>query len=241
MIQIEGRNPVYEAIRSGKVLRVKIAKEVEKENKIRKIISLLAKERTPFEFTRLKELNKISLTGRHQGVVAYVKQPEILTLDEFLRDSNRDVCILLLIQIQDPHNLGAILRTAECSGVDGVVIAKKKSVGVTPTVHRISMGGSIYVPVFREKLRPAIKLLRDEGFRIIGVDSSGSLEYFKEDLTGAIAFILGGEDRGVNPILLNKCDNVVSIPTLGRIQSLNVSVAVSIVLYERLRQKILNS
>jgi 23S rRNA (guanosine2251-2'-O)-methyltransferase len=237
MIQIEGRNPVYEAIRSGKVLRVKIAKEVEKESKIRKIIGLLAKERTPYEFTRLNELNKISSTSRHQGVIAYIKQPEILTLDEFMRDSSGDICILILDQIQDPHNLGAILRTAECSGIDGVVVAKKKSVGVTPTVHRISMGGSIYVPVFREKLYPAIKLLRDEGLRIIGVDSSGSLEYFKEDFTGATAFVIGGEDRGVNPILLKRCDNVVSIPMLGRIQSLNVSVAVSIILYERLRQK----
>lgn len=237
MIQIEGRNPVLEAIRGSKVLRVKVAKEVEKESKIRKIISLLAKKRTPYEFTKLNELNKISLTGRHQGVIAFIKQPEILTLDMFLRDSGRDVCILLLDQIQDPHNLGAILRSAECSGIDGVVIAKRKSVGLTPTVHRISMGGSIYVPVFREKLYPAIKLLRDEGLRIIGVDPSGSLEYYKEDLTGATAFVIGGEDKGVNPILLKKCDNIVFIPTLGRIQSLNVSVAVSVVLYERVRQK----
>jgi len=191
------------------------------------------------ESTTLTELDRISSTGHHQGIIAYVKPSKDRTLKRVLTDAGRNICVLILDQVQDPHNLGAILRTAESSGVNCVIIPKRRSVDITPAVHRVSMGGSIYVPVLKENLFSALKLLKKEGIRLIGVDPSGSTEYFSENLCGAVAFVLGGEDRGISPTLLERCDSVVRIPMLGRLKSLNVSVATAIVLYERVRQQML--
>jgi 23S rRNA (guanosine2251-2'-O)-methyltransferase len=224
------------------VLRVMIAREVvDKGEQIRKIIDLSGEKAVTVESTSLTELDKISATGRHQGVIAYVKPPKGRSLTRMLMDAGRNICVLLLDRVQDPQNLGAILRTAESTEVDGVIIPKRRSVDVTPAVHWVSMGGSIYVPVFKENLYSVLKLLKKEGIRIIGVDPSGSVEYFSENLSGAIAFVLGGEDRGISPTLLKRCDSVVCIPMLGRLKSLNVSVAAAIVLYERVRQQMLQS
>jgi len=118
-----------------------------------------------------------------------------------------------------------------------VVIPKKGSADLGATVHRVSMGGSLHVPVWRRSLYTAIKTLKDDGFRVVGVDASGDSPYWAVDLTGAIAFVIGGEDRGINPTLLEKCDTLIRIPMMGKIPSLNVSVATAIVLYERIRQQ----
>jgi 23S rRNA (guanosine2251-2'-O)-methyltransferase len=238
VIQTEGRNPVYEALRARRVLRLKIAREVEKEKKIQLIIGLSNASYVPIDFTNMAELKRISETGHHQGVIAYVKPSQIRSLRTIVVEMKNDLCLLLLEQLQDPQNLGAILRTAESTGTSAVIIPKRKSVGLTPTVHRTSMGGSLYVPVFRENFYSVLKILQDEGIRVIGVDPSGSTEYFSENLTGAVAFVLGGEDRGISPALLSKCDSIVRIPMRGRIESLNVSVSATLVLYERLRQQI---
>jgi 23S rRNA (guanosine2251-2'-O)-methyltransferase len=120
--------------------------------------------------------------------------------------------------------------------VDAVLIPKKGSVGVTPTVHRVSMGGSIYVPVFQQSLYTAVKLLQTEGVEVIGLDQGEGEIYYDTDLSGAVAFVAGGESRSVSSSLLDKCDRVVRIPMHGRLESLNVSIATSIVLYERIRQ-----
>jgi 23S rRNA (guanosine2251-2'-O)-methyltransferase len=121
--------------------------------------------------------------------------------------------------------------------VNGLVISKKGSADIGATVHRVSMGGSLYVPVWKRSLYTAIKTLKNEGFRVVGVDASGDSLHWDVDLTGAIAFVIGGEDRGVNPTLLEKCDIIIRIPMMGNIPSLNVSVATAIVLYERIRQQ----
>jgi len=134
-------------------------------------------------------------------------------------------------------NLGSILRTAEATGVDAVVIPKKGSVGLTPAVLRASMGGGLHVPIVRDSLFQTTKLLKQEGVRLVAVDPTGSTDYFHERLTGSVALLLGGEDRGINPSLLDRCDNVVRIPMHGRITSLNVGAAAAIVLYERIRQQ----
>ena len=242
MIPIEGRNSVYEALKVNQVRRVMIAQEVvDIGQQIRKIIDLSSEKGVTIESTTLAELDKISATGHHQGIIAYVKPPKGRPLKRILMDAGRNICVLLLDQVQDPHNLGAILRTAESTAVNCVIIPKRRSVDITPAVHRVSMGGSIYVPVLKKSLYSALKLLKKEGIRIIGVDPSGSMEYFSENLSGAIAFVLGGEDRGISPTLLERCDSVVRIPMLGRLKSLNVSVATAIVLYERVRQQMLQS
>jgi 23S rRNA (guanosine2251-2'-O)-methyltransferase len=238
MIKAEGRNPVYEALKARRVLKLKIAREVEKEKKIQLIIELSKACSVPIDFTDKTELESLSETGHHQGVIAYVKPSQIHSLRAIVEKMNNDLCLLLLEQVQDPQNLGAILRTAESTATSAVIIPKRKSADLTPIVHRTSMGGSLYVPLFRENFHYVLKLLQEKGIRVVGVDPSGPTEYFSENLTGAVAFVLGGEDRGVSSSLLRKCNNVVRIPMRGRIESLNVSVSAALVLYERLRQQI---
>lgn len=237
MIQAEGRNPVYEALKAHRAVKLMVAREVEKEKKVQLILELSKAVGVPANFTSMTELDGLSETGRHQGVIAFVKPSQIRSLGAIVEEMNDDSCLLLLEQVQDPQNLGAILRTAESAAVCAVVIPKHKSVELTPAVHRVSMGGSLHVPLFRESLHSVSKLLQQKGVRLIGVDPSGSAEYFSENLTGAVAFVLGGEDRGISPSLLEKCDSVVRIPMRGKIESLNVSVSTALILYERLRQQ----
>lgn len=237
MIKTEGRNPVYEAVKAHRVIKLLIARKVEKERKIQLIVDLSKTYRVPIQFTTMAELEKLSETGHHQGVIAYAKPSQIRSLRTIIKDMNNDPCLLLLEQVQDPQNLGAILRTAASTATSAVIIPKRRSVGLTPTVSRVSMGGSLYVPLLRENLHSVLKLLCEEGIRVIGVDPSGSTEYFSENLTGAIAFMLGGEDRGVSSSLLKKCNAIVRIPTRGKVTSLNVSVSTALILYERLRQQ----
>jgi 23S rRNA (guanosine2251-2'-O)-methyltransferase len=184
-----------------------------------------------------KHIERLSTTGKHQGVIAYAQTSVNWNLSKVLQETGKEVCVLILDQIQDPHNLGAIIRTSEGAGIDGIVIPKKGSTGVNNTVHRISMGGSLYVPVWQTNLYPAIKQMQEEGLKIVGIDASGNKPYYEEDLSGAVCFVLGGENRGINPTLLSKCDSIVNIPMRGRLDSLNVSVATGIVLYERVRQQ----
>jgi 23S rRNA (guanosine2251-2'-O)-methyltransferase len=237
MIQVEGRNPVYEALKAHRAVKLMVAREVEKEKKVQLIIELSKAVGVSANLTSMAEINGLSETGRHQGVIAYVKPSQIRSLEEIVEGMSDDSCLLLLEQVQDPQNLGAILRTAESAAVCAVVVPKHGSVELTPAVHRVSMGGSLHVPFLRENLHSAAKLLQQNGIRVIGVDPTGPKEYFSENLTGAVAFVLGGENRGISPSLLEKCDNVVRIPMRGKIESLNVSVSTALILYERLRQQ----
>jgi len=237
MIQLEGRNPVQEAIQQGTVTLIRVEKGKEKDPKVQSILSAAAKKGVPVEYVLRQRLDRMSETGRHQGIMAVVEPNPVWGLEKVLTETGREACILLLDQVQDPHNLGAILRTSDAAGVDGVVIPKKGSADLGATVHRVSMGGSLHVPVWRRSLYTAIKTLKDDGFRVFGVDASGDAPYWGVDLTGAVAFVIGGEDRGVNPTLLEKCNTLIRIPMMGKIPSLNVSVATAIVLYERMRQQ----
>jgi 23S rRNA (guanosine2251-2'-O)-methyltransferase len=236
-MKVEGRNPVYEAIKANQILNFKIAREVIKEQKIQSIINLAKAYNVRFDLVNMVEIDRISETHHHQGVLAYIKSSPKKSLKMIIDEIKNDLCLLILEQVQDPHNLGAILRTAESTGTNAIIIPKRKNVGLTPAVHRASMGGSLYVPLLRENLFSTIKQLQKEGVRVIGVDPSGSTVYFNEILTGAVAFVLGGEDKGISSSLLGKCTNVVRIPMVGKIESLNISVSTAIILYERLRQK----
>jgi len=237
MIQLEGRNPVHEALKAGTVTLIRVEKDKQSDPKIQEILGAAARRKVPVEFASRQKMDGMSETGHHQGIIAVVEPNPAWSLEKVLKETGREACILLLDQVQDPHNLGAILRTSDAAAVDGVVIPKRGSADLGPTVHRVSMGGSLHVPVWRQSLYTAIKALKDDGFRIVGLDASGDTPYWGINLTGAVAFVLGGEDRGINPTLLDKCDTIVRIPMMGRIPSLNVSVATAIVLYERLRQQ----
>jgi 23S rRNA (guanosine2251-2'-O)-methyltransferase len=236
MIQLEGRNPVTEAIKQGLIINLKVERGHEKEVKIKVILDIARKTGVPVQFVNRKQIERLSSTGNHQGIIGYAQTDSKWGLGKVLQETGKDVCIVILDQVQDPHNLGAIIRTSEGAGVDGIAIPKKASASLSPTVHRVSMGGSLHVPVWETNLYPAIKLMKDEGLKMIAVDSSGSKPYYEEDLTGAVVLCFGGEDKGVSPTMISKCDSVVSIPMLGKISSLNVSVAAGVVLYERVRQ-----
>ena len=236
MLQVEGRNPVYEILKTTKPTKLLVSEKSRKEPRIQQIIELARKKRVPIEFVETSRLNRISETRRHQGVIALVKAPGYASIDRILHTGG-EICVLILDRVQDPMNLGSILRTAEASGVSGVVVPKKEGVGITPTVLRASMGAGLNVPVARTSLYQAVKLLSKEGARIVGVDPSGAVEHYDERLTGPLALVLGAEGKGISPTLLGKCDSVVRIPMVGDVQSLNVGVAAAIVLYERVRQQ----
>ncbi|MHA2394830.1 MAG: 23S rRNA (guanosine(2251)-2'-O)-methyltransferase RlmB [Promethearchaeota archaeon] len=237
MTQVEGRNPVYETLKRGGVKKLLVATGSEKGKRIQEILELARKKKVEVEFVRRPHLNSISKTRRHQGVIAISETPGYASLKAILEKTKGEVCIVILDGVQDPQNLGSILRTSDAAGVDAVVIPRKESVGLTPTVIRVSMGGGVSVPVARENLYPSVKLLRDEGVRLVCVDPLGTVNYWDMDLTGSVAFVFGGEDRGISPTLLGKCNSIMRIPMTGSIKNLNVGVSAALVLYERLRQK----
>ena len=236
MTQIEGRNPALETLRRGGVRKLLIAQGTTEDPKVKEIIELAKQRHAPIDYVDKTELDKMSETRHHQGVIAIVETPDYVPLSRIVEKAGRTPCIIILDGVQDPQNLGSILRTADATGVDVVLVPKKEGVGLTPTVLRVSMGGGAHVPVARESIYPALKLLRDEDIKLIAVDSSGDHDLWSEDLSGAVALVFGGEGEGISPTLLDKCDSVIRIPMQGHVTSLNVGVSAAVVLYERLRQ-----
>jgi len=237
MIQVEGRNPVHEALKTTKPEKLLIAEGTQEHPKTAEILRLAHEQGTPTEIVPKKRLDTLSQSGRHQGVIALIQPPKPPTLKTILTQNQGDITIILLDRLYDPMNLGSILRTAEATRVHAVIIPKKGSVGLTPAVLRASMGGGLHVPLIRDNLFQAIKLLKQEGVTLIGVTPTGPTDYYHQRLTGPIALLLGGEDRGINPSLLDRCDHTVRIPMHGHITSLNVAAAAAIILYERIRQQ----
>lgn len=235
MIQVEGRNPVQETLKTMKPMKILVANSVKEDTRIQKILKLARTKKVAIEFVEKREIDKLSQTRRHQGVIAIIDRPGYTSLGEVIREEE-DGCVLILDDVQDPMNLGSILRTAEGAGVKGVIIPKKGGVGLTEAVVRASMGGAFMTPIVRQSLYQAVKLLRDNDFRVIGVDPKNGSNYFSEDLTGPVAFVFGGEGKGISPTLLSKCDILVRIPMVGQVKSLNVGVSAAVILYERIRQ-----
>jgi 23S rRNA (guanosine2251-2'-O)-methyltransferase len=237
MSQVEGRNPVVETLKRGGVRKLLVAEGSTTDPKVKEIVEMAKRRGSPVEFVEKTVLDKMSETRRHQGVIALVEAPGYVALSSVVKKAGRTPCIIILDGVQDPQNLGSILRTADAAGVDAVLIPKKEGVGLTPTVLRVSMGGGAHVPVARENLYPAVKLLKDEDFKLVAVDLLGDHDLWEEDLSGAITLVLGGEGEGISPTLLEKCDSVIRIPMHGLVSNLNVGVSAAIVLYERLRQQ----
>jgi 23S rRNA (guanosine2251-2'-O)-methyltransferase len=238
MIQVEGRNPVHETLKTTNPEKILIAKGIEEQAKIQEILRLAKERSVQVEYVQKKRLDTLSESRRHQGVIALIPPPKTATLKTILTQKQGDVTLILLDRLYDPMNLGSILRTAEATGVDAVVIPKKGSVGLTPAVLRASMGGGLHVPLIRDNLFQAIKLMKQEGVKLVAVDTTGTTDHFNERLTGSVALLLGGEDLGINQSLLDRCDSIIRIPMQGHITSLNVGTAVAVVLYERTRQQV---
>lgn len=233
-----GRNPVIEALKSGANLDTVY---IDGNGGSLSVIRRLAKENgVVVKDADDKKLSRLSGGASHQGVVAEGACGEYVTVEDILAVSQKKSTkpfIIICDEIEDPHNLGAIIRTAETSGADGVIIPKRRSASLNATVFKTSAGAASYVPVARvSNLASCIDTLKDNGVWIYGTDASGT-DYSETDFTGGVALVIGSEGFGMSKLIQKKCDFMIKLPMLGKINSLNASVAAGIFMYEVLRQR----
>ena len=238
---IEGRNAVLEAFRSGKPVDKLYVLDGCQDGPVRTIVREARKHDTIIQFVEKERLSQLSETGRHQGVIAYTaayEYSEVSDMLELAREREEDPFIILLDNIEDPHNLGAIIRTANLAGAHGVIIPKRRAVGLTSTVAKTSAGALNYTPVAKvTNLKKTMEELKKEGLWFVCADMGGEAMY-DLNLTGPIGLVIGNEGEGVSRLVKETCDFVASIPMKGDIDSLNASVATGVLAYEIVRQRL---
>lgn len=239
--QIEGRNPVLELLESGKDINKIFIEKGEKHGSINKIIAI-AKERKIILVEKDKRsLNEIAQTQNHQGVIAIVPPFEYCEVNDilnFAKEKGESPFILILDGIEDPHNLGSIIRTAETAGVHGIIIPKRRACSVNSTVNKASSGAVEYMKVARvTNISDSLQGLKSAGLWICGTDIDADKYYYNQDLTGPIGIVIGNEGKGMSQKVKNNCDFLVKIPMKGKITSLNASVSTGIVVYEAVKQR----
>ncbi len=239
--KLEGRNPVLEALKSGREIdKIFVAKGAA-EGSIKKIIAIAKENKIPVQQVDRQKLNEISESDSHQGVIAMVAAHEYSSIEDILEKAEKkgkDAFILILDEIMDPHNLGSIMRTAEAVGVDGIIIPKRRAVGLTAVVAKTSAGAIEYVPVAKvSNIAQTIDKLKKMGIWVTGADMDGEKEHYNMNLKGAIALVIGGEGTGMSRLIKEKCDFLVKLPMVGSITSLNASVAAAVLMYEVFRQR----
>ena len=239
--QVEGRNSVLELLESGKDINKIFVARGEKQGSINKIIGKAKDSKVVIVETDKRKLDEMSQTGNHQGVIAIVPPFEYCDVDDILnvaKEKNEDPFIIILDGIEDPHNLGAIIRTAETAGAHGVIIPKRRAVGVNSTVNKSSAGAVEYMKVARvNNITETMNYLKEQGLWIIGTDIDTDKYYYNQDMTGPIAIVIGSEGFGMSRLVKENCDILVKIPMKGNITSLNASVSAGIVMYEVVKQK----
>ena len=236
---IVGRNAVTEALKAGRsISKIFIAQG--SEGSIKKILALAKEAGVFFEFTNSAKLDKL-FDGRHQGVIAVAAPVAYATLEEILavaESRNEPPFIILLDELEDPHNFGAILRTADAAGVHGVIIPKRRSVSLNSTVAKISAGAVEYVKVAQVvNVAQTLDKLRELDLKIVGSDMDAEENFFQADLTGGIVLVIGNEGKGIRRLTREKCDVLVKIPMAGKINSLNASAAAAVLMYEIFQQR----
>ena len=240
--QLEGRNAVLEAFRSGKCVDKLFVLDGCHDGPVNSIMREARKKDTLVQYVSKERLNQLSQTGTHQGVIAVVAAYEYSTVEDILqkaKDKGEDPFILLLDGIEDPHNLGAIIRTANLAGAHGVIIPRRRAVGLTATVARTSAGALNYTPVAKvANLTKTMEVLKKEGMWFVCADMDGQKMY-QLNLRGPIGVVIGNEGEGVSRLVKEKCDFVASIPMKGDIDSLNASVAAGVLSYEVVRQRMM--
>ncbi|SDL26677.1 23S rRNA (guanosine(2251)-2'-O)-methyltransferase RlmB [Natronincola ferrireducens] len=239
--KVEGRNPVIEALKSEREIdKIFIAKGA-KEGSIQKIIGMTKDRGIPIQYVERQKLNELSGDSNHQGVIAMVAAYKYSNLEDILEIPKRKgqhPFVLILDEIMDPHNLGSIMRTADAVGAHGVIIPKRRSVGLTATVAKTSAGAIEYVPVAKvSNIAQTIDKLKEEGLWVAGADMTGREDYFDAELSGPIALVIGSEGKGISRLTKEKCDFLVKIPMVGEVASLNASVAAATLMYEIFRQR----
>jgi 23S rRNA (guanosine2251-2'-O)-methyltransferase len=238
---LEGRNPVIEALKAGREINKILIASGASEGSIRQIFSMAKEKGIIVQKVERSKLDAISESDSHQGVIAYVAAYNYSDLEEVLNRveaEGRDPFVIICDEINDPHNLGSIIRTANAVGADCVIIPKRNSVGITSVVAKTSAGAIEYVPVCRvSNLSQTIEKLKTRGIWVAAADMDGTSEHFKANLKGKMALVVGSEGAGISRLVKENCDFVVRIPMKGAVTSLNASVAASILMYEVFRQR----
>jgi 23S rRNA (guanosine2251-2'-O)-methyltransferase len=239
---IEGRNAVLEAFRSGKTIDKLFVLDGCQDGPVKSIIREARKTDTIINFVDKERLDRLSNTGHHQGVVAQAAAYEYAEVDDILEAAaakGEEPFIFILDEIEDPHNLGAIIRTANLAGAHGVIIPKRRAVGLTAAVAKTSAGAINYTPVAKvTNISKTIEELKNKGLWFVCADMGGTSMY-ELNLTGPIGLVIGNEGSGVSRLVKEKCDFVASIPMKGEIDSLNASVAAGVMAYEIVRQRMM--
>jgi 23S rRNA (guanosine2251-2'-O)-methyltransferase len=239
---IIGRNPVLEALNAGRtVTRIVLDRASRADARLAEIVRLAGAKTIPCEYVARDVLDRQSLRGVHQGVLAVAAPRPSLTTEDLgsIAAEKQETPFYVIIDgIEDPHNLGAILRTSEATGVHGVITRSHRAVGLTPAALKTAAGAAEYVPLVQvANIGQAMDSLKKEGVWMAGIDSTARESYLSLDYRPPTAIVVGAEGGGISPLVLKKCDFLVSIPMKGRITSLNASVAVAVVLYEVRRQR----
>ncbi len=239
--QLEGRNAVQEALRSGRALDKVFIAAGDTDRNLSRLAGEARQAGAVVVPVDRRKLDQMSVTHAHQGIIAQAAAHTYATLDEVLeaaRAKGEAPLLVVCDELSDPHNLGAILRSAECAGAHGVVIPKRRSVGLTPVVAKASAGAVEYMPVVRVANIPtALKELQEKGVWVYGTAADGEKELYEADLRGPTAIVIGNEGEGMGRLARQTCDVLVRVPMKGRISSLNASATAAILLYEAVRQR----
>ena len=239
--QVEGRNAVIELLESGKDINKLYITKGEKNGSINKIIALAKENKVVIVEKDKKQMEEMAQTDNFQGVIAIVPPFEYCEIDDILnyaKEKEENPFVLILDGIEDTHNLGAIIRTAETAGVHGIIIPKRRAASVNSTVSKVSCGAIEYMRVARvSNITDSINKLKEEGLWICGTSISAEKYYFNQDLTGPLGIVIGNEGKGMSDLVEKNCDFLVKIPMMGKVESLNASVSTGIIVYEALKQR----
>ena len=240
--QLEGRNAVTEALRAGRTIDKVFIAEGDTDRGLQRLAAQAKEAGAVIVPVDRRRLDTMSFTHSHQGIIALAAAHEYATVDDILEEAaarGEAPLIVICDELTDPHNLGAIMRSAECAGAHGIIIPKRRSVSLTATVAKASAGAVEYMKVARvTNINNAINELKEKGVWVFGTAAEGSIPMYKADLTGPAAIVIGNEGEGMSQLVRKNCDVMVHIPMKGKISSLNASAAASILLYEAVRQRL---
>lgn len=238
MAILYGIHPLEQALAAGRPLERLLVAQGRGGRRVQEAVAAARAANIPVRFVSRAELDRLTGTREHQGVAALAGSKRYADLEDVLAGARTPALFLLLDGVEDPRNLGAILRTAHCAGADGVILPERRAAGITPAAEKVSAGASEHIAVARvTNLGRALERLKEAGCWLVGLDERAPQGFTQVDLTDSVGIVVGGEGKGLHEHMRAKCDFVVSIPTFGTLRSLNVSVAAGIVLYEAVRQR----
>lgn len=237
-MKLLGIHAIREALEAGRPIERIVVARGRGGDRVEEIVQLARSRNVPVRFENRDAISRLAGSEQHQGIIALAGAKRAATLEDLLADPAPDALMILLDGIEDPHNVGAILRSALAAGAAGAVLPERRAAGLTETVSRASAGALEHLPVARvTNLARAMEELKEAGFWIAGLDERAAQDLTQVDMTGRIALVLGGEGKGLHELTRKKCDYLISIPTTGPVRSLNVSVAAGVVLFEAVRQR----